>query len=52
VLHGRPASGRPELVFNYESKYTKVWNRPARFAPKYKYQPDYPAEPGLYSVEL
>jgi beta-lactamase superfamily II metal-dependent hydrolase len=52
VLHGRPENGRPELVFNYDSKYTKVWNKPARFGPKYKYVPDYPQEEGTYTVEL
>jgi len=39
-----------DLVFNYDSKCTAVWNKPARFAP-YKYVPDYPSEAGTYTVE-
>ncbi len=50
VLNGRP-SGEAELAFNYDSKYTAVWNKPARFTP-YKYVAEYPSEAGTFTVEL
>jgi beta-lactamase superfamily II metal-dependent hydrolase len=52
VLNGRPKAHQAELVFNYDSKYTAVWNKPAKFAPKYKYVPDYPETEGVYTVVL
>lgn len=52
VLDGRKGGGEPELVFNYDSKYTGYWNKPARFAPKYRYAPAYPAVEGENTVEL
>jgi hypothetical protein len=52
VVTGRPEGPAARLVFNYRSDFTERWDDPSRFAPKYEYEPLYPATDGTQTIDL
>ena len=54
IVHGAAGArrGRPELVFNYRSDETRVWDDAALFRGEHPYEPLYPDGDGGASVEL